>query len=57
MKKVLLIGATGLLGTNIAKAFESSVEVLASSFSKGEYSVDISNVNSLKTLFDKVGFV
>lgn len=56
MKKVLLIGATGLLGSNIAKVLEGKAKILASS-RKGEYSVDISQVESLKTLFKKVGYV
>ena len=57
MKKVLLIGATGLLGSNIARALDGKAEVLPSSHSEGEYSVDISNPESIKTLFNKVGFI
>ena len=57
MKRILLIGATGLLGTNIAKALEGKAEVLSSSRGEGEYSVDISDPESLKALFKKVGSV
>ncbi len=56
-KKVLLIGASGLLGANIAKALEGKVQIIASSLHNFNYSVDISDEHSLKNLFEKVGEV
>lgn len=55
MKKVLLIGATGLLGQAITATLGNSVEVIAASRSHGEYSVELSDPQSLKALFEKVG--
>ncbi|MCT4616774.1 MAG: short chain dehydrogenase [Candidatus Gracilibacteria bacterium] len=57
MKKVLVIGATGLIGKNIVKLLEGKFEIISASYSKGDYKVDISNPESIKQLFKKVGNV
>lgn len=55
MKKVLLIGATGLLGRAIIAKLGNSVELIEASRNHGEYSVELSDPQSLKALFEKVG--
>ena len=57
MKKILVIGATGLLGGAVVKAMEKVGEVIESSKSSKTNPVDISQVSSLKELFTKVGQV
>jgi len=57
MKKVLIIGSTGLLGAAIANQLEHKFEVIGASFSHSENPVDISKPASLKALFAKVGKV
>lgn len=57
MKKILLIGATGLLGKAIAEKYQGEAEVISASFNHAENPVDISNVESLQALFNKVGEV
>lgn len=57
MKKILVIGATGLLGREVVKVMKDLGEVVEASKSSKTHPVDISDVNSLKTLFASVGQV
>lgn len=57
MKKILVLGSTGLLGSNIVKKFEGKAEVIGASLSDSQYPVDLSKPDSLKALFSKVGKV
>ena len=57
MKKVLIIGATGLIGKSIVEQMKDSYELVCSSFNHSTYPADISDRKSLKALFDKVGEV
>ncbi|WED23642.1 short chain dehydrogenase [Vibrio sp. JC009] len=57
MKKVLILGATGLIGTAIAELLKGNAEVVEASFRHPENKVDISDPESLKALFAKVGKV
>jgi len=57
MKKVLILGATGLIGNAISELLEGKAEVIKASFSHPENKVDISEPESLKALFEKVGKV
>lgn len=54
MKRVLIIGSKGLLGSAIAKTLQTSHEVIEASRSSQDHPVDISKPDSLKALFDKV---
>jgi len=55
MKKVLVIGSSGLLGSHVAKALQGKAEVVEASFSRAPLKVDISDAASLKGLLAKVG--
>lgn len=57
MKKILVIGASGLLGKNIVSLMTGKYEILTSSLNDPYFPVDISNEDSLKALFEKVGNV
>lgn len=57
MKRVLVIGSTGLLGYAIVNALKPSMEVIEASRSSKSHPVDISNVESLSALFKRVGKV
>ena len=57
MKKVLVIGSTGLLGSAIVAALRSTHEVVGASRSSQSHVVDISDPASIKALFNKVGKV
>lgn len=54
MKKVLVVGASGLVGGAVADALAESHEVVRASRSEGER-VDISDPTSVRELFDRVG--
>lgn len=57
MKKVLVIGSTGLVGSKIVELLKGKAQVIEASKSNKENPVDLSNPNSLKELFAKVGEV
>lgn len=55
MKRVLIIGSKGLLGSAIANLLQSTHEVIEASRSSQDHPVDISKPESLKALFGQVG--
>lgn len=57
MKKVLVIGASGLLGKNVVSLMTDKYEVVTSSLNDAKFPADISNEESLRALFEKVGNV
>lgn len=57
MKKVLILGSTGLLGSNIVSKLEGKAEVIGASLNDAQYPVNLSKPESLKVLFKKVGKV
>ena len=57
MKKVLILGATGLIGNAVAELLEGKAEVIRASRSSSGYRFDLSDPASLKTLFARVGKV
>lgn len=52
--KVVLIGATGLIGQAIAQALSTNHQVVQVARSSGEYQVDIASKNSIHQLFETV---
>ena len=57
MKKALVIGASGLVGSNVVAQLEGRYDVISASRSSDAYPVDISDEESLKALLQKVGMV
>lgn len=57
MKKVLILGATGLLGNAVAEQLEGKAEIIKASRSNTENPVNLADSDSLKALFKKVGKV
>jgi NAD(P)-dependent dehydrogenase (short-subunit alcohol dehydrogenase family) len=55
MNKILVIGATGLLGSHLVKALQGKAEVIEASYRKSPLKVDISDPASLKRLFEMAG--
>jgi NAD(P)-dependent dehydrogenase (short-subunit alcohol dehydrogenase family) len=54
--RILLVGATGVLGTAVAHALESNAELITAS-RQGERRVDITNPTSIAELYESVGTV
>ncbi|TKB57264.1 short chain dehydrogenase [Ferrimonas aestuarii] len=57
MKKVLVLGATGLVGKALVEQLKGEAEVVEASFNHPENPFDIAKPESLKALFEKVGKV
>jgi uncharacterized protein YbjT (DUF2867 family) len=55
MKKVLVIGSSGLLGSHLVKALQGKAEVAEAALNRAPLKVDIADPASLKSLFQKVG--
>ena len=57
MKRVLVVGATGLLGRSIVKVLGDSAEIVEASRSGSAEIVDITHPSSIEQLFARVGEV
>jgi NAD(P)-dependent dehydrogenase (short-subunit alcohol dehydrogenase family) len=55
--RILVVGATGLIGTPVARALEVNHEVLRASLKGSELQVDLANPESIRNLYAKVGKV
>jgi len=53
--RILLIGATGTIGTAVAAALESRHELVLASRSKSAHHVDLGDPASIRTLYARVG--
>jgi NAD(P)-dependent dehydrogenase (short-subunit alcohol dehydrogenase family) len=53
--KILVVGAAGTIGKAVAAELEQRHTIVAASRSRGDYRVDIRNVESVRELFVKVG--
>lgn len=56
-KTVLVIGATGILGQAVAQEFERDSEVIRVGRTSGDYTVDITNNESIHSLYQRVSNV
>ncbi|KTC65757.1 short chain dehydrogenase (plasmid) [Legionella adelaidensis] len=55
MKKILVIGAAGTIGSAIVKELEIDTEILTAGFKSGTYQVDLGNNKSIEDLFHTIG--
>jgi NAD(P)-dependent dehydrogenase (short-subunit alcohol dehydrogenase family) len=55
MKKILVIGASGLLGSHLVKALQGKAEVIGASRKHSTIAVDIADPMSVRRLFERVG--
>ncbi|SDV47125.1 short chain dehydrogenase [Chitinasiproducens palmae] len=53
--KILVIGASGAVGSAVASALSERHEVLSASRQQGDFRVDITDDDSVRALFDAVG--
>ena len=53
--RVLLVGATGTIGSAIARALAPKHDVIAASHSRAPHTVDLGRPDSIRSLFEKVG--
>jgi NAD(P)-dependent dehydrogenase (short-subunit alcohol dehydrogenase family) len=55
--KIILIGATGTIGTKVHERLQEDHDIIPVGFKDGDYQVDIADKNSIQNLFDQVGKV
>jgi nucleoside-diphosphate-sugar epimerase len=55
--KILLVGATGTIGTAVTQALEARHEVLCASHTRAALTVDIADPESIRRLYARVGRV
>ncbi|ACT48681.1 short chain dehydrogenase [Methylotenera mobilis] len=55
--KVLLVGASGTIGKAIIQEFAPRHEIIEAGKNHGQHQVDITNIDSVRALFSKVGKV
>ena len=53
--KVIVVGATGLIGKEVVKALSSKHEVITVGHKNGDIRVDITSKSSIEDLFKRVG--
>ena len=55
--KVLLVGASGIIGRGIDAELSQRHEIIRASRSSGDVNVDLTDIDSIKAMFEKVGKV
>ncbi|MBT8265008.1 MAG: short chain dehydrogenase [Bacteroidia bacterium] len=55
MKKILIIGGNGTIGKKVAQRLSEKHEVLIAGRNSGDVTVDFSNSNSIKKMFESTG--
>ncbi|MCP4438347.1 MAG: short chain dehydrogenase [Aureispira sp.] len=55
--KILVVGGNGTIGKKVAKHFAEKHEVLIAGRSKGDFLVDIADIESIKDMFDQIDFL
>lgn len=56
-KKILLVGATGMLGSVVARALSERADVIEVGNTRGSNQVDITDSQSVRAMFERVGKV
>lgn len=54
-KKIIIVGATGTMGTYLADSFEKEHEIIRVGSLRGDVQVDITSTESIENLFKQVG--
>lgn len=55
MKKVLLVGSTGVIGSKVKELLNDSYEIITVNRSSGDYQLDVSDVTEVENMFEKTG--
>lgn len=53
--KIIVVGATGTLGSAVTKDLEKDHEVIKVGFNSGDIHVDISDISSIRAMYEKIG--
>ena len=52
--KILLVGASGTIGSAIVKELKKDTDILSASLNSGNYKVDLSDLNSIIKLLENI---
>ena len=55
--KILVIGASGTIGSRIVNALSAAHEIIKANYQSGEVQIDISNIESITSAFEAIGKV
>ena len=53
--KIIAIGATGTLGKAVVSTLKVSHEIIRVGLNEGDYNVDITDINSIKNMYERIG--
>ncbi len=53
--KIVIVGASGVIGSHLARSFSTEHEVISASAAKSDYKVDMTSTNAIKKFFEEVG--
>jgi len=54
-KRIIIVGASGTMGTYLASAFENDHEIIRVSTKSGDYQVDITSTDAIEKFYKEVG--
>ena len=55
--KILVIGASGTIGSAVVKALQSDHEIISANYNSGDVQVDLGNPEAIRAMFDKTGSI
>ena len=53
--KIIVVGGNGTIGTTVANKLAEKHKVIVAGRTSGDVSVDITNIDSIKSMYKKVG--
>ena len=53
--KVLIIGASGTIGSAIVRELQTDTDLVTASLNSGEYNIDLADNDSIKKMFEQIG--
>ena len=55
MKKLLIVGSTGVIGKKVVELMTNDYEIIEINRSSGDYQVDMQDANAVEKVFEKIG--
>ncbi|WP_417794968.1 short chain dehydrogenase [Terasakiella pusilla] len=55
--KIAIFGAPGTIGQHVVKALQADHEVISIGQTRGDFQVDLTDIQSIREIFDKIGHV
>ncbi|MCT4613743.1 MAG: short chain dehydrogenase [Marinifilaceae bacterium] len=55
MKKLVLVGSTGVIGSKVVELMKADYEIVTVNRTSGDYQLDMSDANAVEEMFKKIG--